>query len=114
MSGQGIDPVVLAFGIGVFADIDQAALDDIPTGLCVCTADAALVRYNKRATELWGRAPRPGDPSEQFGSGFRRYAPDGAALPLPARRSARRCGLASACSAPKSPSSGPTGRECRY
>ena len=82
MSGQGIDPVVLAFGIGVFADIDQAALDDIPTGLCVCTADAALVRYNKRATELWGRAPRLGDPSEQFGSGFRRYAPDGAALPF--------------------------------
>src|SRR5262249_13867924 len=63
-----------------FNDIDQAALDAIPTGLCVCTAEAALTRYNRRAVELWGRAPRLGDPSEQYGGDFRRYQADGAPL----------------------------------
>jgi PAS domain S-box-containing protein len=67
-------------GIDVFDDIDQAALDAIPTGLCVCTADAALTRYNRRAVELWGRAPQLGDPSEQYGGNFRRYQADGAPL----------------------------------
>jgi PAS domain S-box-containing protein len=71
-------------GIDAFNDIDQAALDAIPTGLCVCTADAALIRYNKRAVELWGRAPRLGDPSEQFGRDFRRYKADGGPLPFAA------------------------------
>jgi PAS domain S-box-containing protein len=67
-------------GIDAFDDIDQAALDAIPTGLCVCTADAALTRYNRRAVELWGRAPQLGDPSEQYGGNFRRYQADGAPL----------------------------------
>ena len=64
-------------GIDVFSDVEQAALDAIPTGFCVCTVGSGLIRYNKRAVELWGRAPRLGDPSEQFGSAFRRYGPDG-------------------------------------
>jgi PAS domain S-box-containing protein len=67
-------------GLDVFDDIDQAALDAIPTGLCVCTVDGALTRYNRRAVELWGRAPRLGDPGEQHGSDFRRYQADGAPL----------------------------------
>src|ERR1700751_2163696 len=54
--------------IDVFDTIDQAALDAIPTGLCVCTADAALIRYNRRAVELWGRGPRLRDRSEQPGA----------------------------------------------
>jgi PAS domain S-box-containing protein len=67
-------------GIDVFNAIGQFALDAIPTGLCVCTAEAALVRYNRRAIEIWGRAPKLGDPSEQPGSMFRRYGADGAPL----------------------------------
>ena len=47
---------------------------------CVCRADGSLVRYNKRAAELWGRAPRLGDPTEQSGASFRRYGPDGEPL----------------------------------
>jgi PAS domain S-box-containing protein len=70
--------------IDVFNDIDQAALDAIPTGLCVCTADAALLRYNRRAVELWGRAPRLGDRNEQPGAHVRRYGADGHPLPFAA------------------------------
>jgi PAS domain S-box-containing protein len=59
-------------------------LDAIPTGLCVCSAEGVLFRYNRRAVELWGRAPRLGDPKEQHGTGFRRYQADGGPLPFAA------------------------------
>ena len=81
-SAHGPKTVVMPSGIGAFHDINQAALDAIPTGLCVCTTDGALVLYNSRAVEIWGRAPRLGDPSEQSGSTFRRYTSDGAPLPF--------------------------------
>ena len=82
MRGQRRKPAAAPSGIDVFIDLDQAALDAIPTGLCVCTAEGALIRYNRRAVELWGRAPRLGDTNEQRGSGFRRYQADGAPLPF--------------------------------
>jgi PAS domain S-box-containing protein len=82
MRGQRRKPAAAPSGIDVFIDLDQAALDAIPTGLCVCTAEGALIRYNHRAVELWGRAPRVGDANEQRGSGFQRYQADGAPLPF--------------------------------
>ena len=65
MRGQRRKPGAAPSGIDVFIDLDQAALDAIPTGLCVCTAEGALIRYNRRAVELWGRAPRLGDPEKR-------------------------------------------------
>ena len=67
-------------GLDAFSGIDQNALDAIPTGFCVCRADSGLVRYNRRAAELWGRRPPLGDPNEQFGPAFRRYSADGEPL----------------------------------
>jgi PAS domain S-box-containing protein len=82
--GQRRKAAAIPSGIDVFIDLDQAALDGIPTGLCVCTAEGALIRYNRRAVELWGRALPLGDPNQQHGSGFRRYQADGAPLPFAA------------------------------
>jgi PAS domain S-box-containing protein len=65
-----------------FLTIEQSALDAVPTGLCVCGPSGVLVRYNQRAIELWGRAPRLDDPAELNGGAFRRYAPDGSPLPF--------------------------------
>jgi PAS domain S-box-containing protein len=65
-----------------FLTIKQSALDAVPTGLCVCGPSGVLVRYNQRAIELWGRAPRLDDPAELNGGAFRRYAPDGSPLPF--------------------------------
>ena len=84
MRGQRPKAAAAPFGIDVFTAIDQAALDAIPTALCVCTAEGALVRYNRRAVELWGRALPLGDPNQHHGSGFRRYQADGAPLPFAA------------------------------
>ncbi len=75
---------VLPSGLNAFLAIDQSALDAIPTGLCVCGADGVLLKYNQRAVELWGRAPRLNDPAELDGGAFRRYAADGSTLPFAA------------------------------
>jgi PAS domain S-box-containing protein len=84
MRGQGSDIASTKHGFAAFTEIDQSALDAIPTGFCVCRADGALVRYNKRAVELWGRAPRLGDINEFSAVHFRRYTPDGVPMPFDA------------------------------
>jgi len=80
MSGQRPKTVSTQPGLDTFADIEQIALDAIPTGFCVCRADSGLVRYNSRAVELWDRTPPLGKPAEQYGPTFRRYGPDGEPL----------------------------------
>jgi PAS domain S-box-containing protein len=84
MRSQGSTIASTKQGCEAFTDIDQSALDAIPTGFCVCRADGALVRYNKRASELWGRAPQLGDTGEFSEINFRRYTAQGVPLPFAA------------------------------
>jgi PAS domain S-box-containing protein len=84
MRGQGSHTAATKQGREAFSAIDQAALDAIPTGFCVCRADGALTRYNKRAVELWGRAPQLGDVGEFSETHFRRYTAQGVRLPFAA------------------------------
>jgi PAS domain S-box-containing protein len=60
---------------------DQTVLDAIPSAVYVCSADGEVVRHNRRAAELWGRTPRPGDTHERFCGSFRLYRMDGQPLP---------------------------------
>ena len=69
-----------ASGLEAFLSIDQAVLEAIPAAVYVCSADGMVVRFNRRATELWGRTPRPGS-DERFGCAFRLYEIDGRPLP---------------------------------
>jgi PAS domain S-box-containing protein len=80
MSGQRTEAGAISANLDIFSDIAQTALDAIPTGFCVCRSDSGLVRYNRRAVDLWGHAPALGDPSQQYGAAFRRYRPDGEPL----------------------------------
>jgi PAS domain S-box-containing protein len=80
MSGQGPKTVSAPPSFDAFAAIDQNALDAIPTGICLCRSDSSLVRYNRRAVELWGKTPQVGNTSEQYGPSFRRYGPGGEPL----------------------------------
>ena len=82
MSGQEFKSVATPAGLDVFRAIEQSALDAIPSGFCVCRADNGLVRFNRRAVELWGRTPPLGDPNDQRGSSFRRYSAAGEPLPF--------------------------------
>src|ERR1700723_1575596 len=58
--------------LDAFTIIAQSSLDAIPTGFCVCRADTSLIRYNKRATELWGRELPLGEPTVRFAGELRR------------------------------------------
>ena len=82
MSSQGPDNVSPRHGLDAFRNIDQSALDAIPTGFCLCRADSGLVRYNRRAVELWGRSPPLENPGDQFGPAFRRFSATGDPLPF--------------------------------
>jgi PAS domain S-box-containing protein len=41
--------------------IDDATLELLPVAVCVCDRDGAILRYNRRAAELWGRSPARGE-----------------------------------------------------
>ena len=41
--------------------LDTQTIDALPVALCVTDRDGRLVRFNQRATDLWGRAPTPAD-----------------------------------------------------
>ena len=58
-------------------DLDQAALDALPIGLYACDADGHILRVNRRAVELWGRAPLLLDPTQRFCGSFRVESLDG-------------------------------------
>jgi PAS domain S-box-containing protein len=47
----------------------------------VCNRDGFVLRYNRRAAELWGRSPKLGDPNERFCGSYRMFRPDGSLLP---------------------------------
>lgn len=59
----------------------QQMVDVLPSASYVCSADGVVVAYNRRAAELWGRSPRPGDPAVRFCGSWRMYRTDGRALP---------------------------------
>src|SRR5262245_9692351 len=47
-----------ASGFEALLALDQTVLDALPSAVSVCAADGVIVRYNRRAVELWGRTPR--------------------------------------------------------
>jgi PAS domain S-box-containing protein len=56
-------------------------IEILPAAVYVCNADAVVVAYNRRAAELWGREPAPGDTDEKYCGSHRLYHPDGTYLP---------------------------------
>jgi PAS domain S-box-containing protein len=54
----------------------------LPTAVYVCEAPSGVITYyNRRAAELWGRAPAIGDTDERFCGSFRLFRTD--RMPLP-------------------------------
>ena len=41
-------------------------IETLPTAVYLCNAEAVVVAYNRRAAELWGRAPSAGDTDEKY------------------------------------------------
>lgn len=62
-------------------DISAQLLELLPVAVYVCDRDGTILRYNRRAAELWGREPSLGDPRERFCGSLRMYRLDGTPLP---------------------------------
>jgi two-component system CheB/CheR fusion protein len=52
-----------------------------PIGVYSCDASGVIRDFNRRAVELWGRAPQPGDSDERWCGSFKMHRPDGVFLP---------------------------------
>lgn len=57
--------------------LDSKLLDLLPVGVYFCDADGFLIRWNRYATDLWGREPRGGKDTERFCGSHRLYHVDG-------------------------------------
>lgn len=83
-----VDAVVNAAGIVLdLRDEEQAfevparLFEQLPFAVYVCDRDGLVLRYNRRAAELWGRSPKLSDPNERFCGSYRMFRPDGSLLP---------------------------------
>ncbi|HEY1940663.1 MAG TPA: PAS domain S-box protein [Roseiarcus sp.] len=59
---------------------DAALWDLLPCAAYTCNANGAILRYNKKAADIWGREPELGDPAEGYCGSYRPCAPDGRLL----------------------------------
>jgi PAS domain-containing protein len=55
-------------------------LEKLPAGAYMCAADGLITFYNRRAVDVWGRAPKLNHPEDRFCGSFRLYASDGAPI----------------------------------
>ena len=61
--------------------LDDTLLELLPVAVYVCGSGGMILRYNRRAAELWGRSPSIGDTEQRFCGAHRLYWPDGRPLP---------------------------------
>jgi PAS domain S-box-containing protein len=62
-------------------ELPARLFEQLPFAIYICDRDGLVLRYNRRAAELWGRSPKLGDPNERFCGSYRMYCPDGSPLP---------------------------------
>jgi|GEM_PF-291706 len=60
---------------------ESSVLDFLPVSVYVCDTSGKIIRYNGKATEMWGRVPSWGDKDEIFNGTFRLFYPDGEHMP---------------------------------
>ncbi len=56
-------------------------LELLPVATCICDLAGRIVQYNRRAVEIWGRAPNPGETHAEFSASSTFYSADGRLLP---------------------------------
>jgi PAS domain S-box-containing protein len=77
-SGAGVD-LCLPDERQAFA-LPAQLFEQLPFAVYVCNRDGLVLRYNRRAADLWGRSPNLGDPDERFCGSYRMFRPDGSRL----------------------------------
>jgi signal transduction histidine kinase len=59
----------------------RTLFDLVPVAVYSCDAAGVIQQFNRRAAELWGREPAPGDTDERFCGSFKLFRPDGTFMP---------------------------------
>jgi PAS domain S-box-containing protein len=86
----GVDAVANAAGVifGLRDEEEEQAFElpvrlfeQLPFAIYVCDRNGLVLRYNRRAAELWGRSPKLRDSNERFCGSYRMFRPDGSLLP---------------------------------
>src|SRR5262245_9873748 len=62
-------------------ELPARLFEQLPFAIYLCDRDGYLVRYNRRAAELWGRSPIIGDRNERFCGSYRMFRADGSPMP---------------------------------
>lgn len=57
--------------------LDGKLLDFVPGAVYFCDHEGILIRWNRRAVELWGREPKAGEHSERFCGSYKLFRLDG-------------------------------------
>ena len=70
-------PVPMLPALSEMLRASDGILDLLPIATLICDAQGAVLQYNRRAVELWGRAPRPGQTYEEFIKGAHFWESDG-------------------------------------
>jgi len=52
-----------------------------PVAVYSCDVSGVIDHFNRRAAELWGRTPAPGDTDERFCGSYKLFRPDGSFMP---------------------------------
>ena len=83
-----VDPVANAVSVALGLRHEEQAFEvparlfeELPFAIYVCDRAGLVLRYNRRAAELWGRSPKIRDPNERFCGSYRMFRPDGSLLP---------------------------------
>jgi two-component sensor histidine kinase len=63
--------------------LPEVLWDLVPAAVYACDLQGTIVRFNRRAAQLWGREPKLLDPRERYCGAYRLYRLDGSLLPLP-------------------------------
>lgn len=59
----------------------RTLFDLVPVAVYTCDASGVIQKFNRRAAELWGREPQPGDTDERFCGSYKMFRTDGSFMP---------------------------------
>ena len=66
-----------AAALGAMLRVSDGILDMLPIATFICDAKGAILQYNRRAAQIWGQVPQPGQTHAEFTAGARYFDIDG-------------------------------------
>jgi signal transduction histidine kinase len=81
MTSQTFDAAVAQRPAGTSDAQFRRLLDKLPAAAYTCDAEGLITYCNRRAVELWGRAPQINDPVDRFCGSFKLFSADGTPIP---------------------------------